>query len=340
MIMSYNRKRHGTLFDLVMVLPALALFSVFIVWPAIEALRTSLFDSPNRGGGYIGLANYREMMRDPVFWIAMKNNLLFIACNLVFQVGIGTVFAALLDRGIRTGGTAIRTIIFAPLVIAPVAIGVIWSMLLEPNFGLVKQLAARVHLSVPSAGFLGNPDIAFYSIVAVGAWNYIGFMMTIMLAAMQSIPRDLYEAARLGGSSAIQTFFHITLPSVRQALILCALIERGRAPRRLFALAHPSVGGTAVVAAGRAVGRHFPDGQRLERISLGLDLDFGRRATGLDQRNHAVPGAICVRLAENPCRGEPDDAAAAGNLHPCAKALHPRLCRHGEVTRYRSNGVM
>ena len=97
-------------------------------------------------------------------------------------------------------------------------------MLLEPNFGLVKQLANSVNLSVPRAGFLGNPDIAFYSIVAVGAWNYIGFMMTIMLAAMQSIPRDLYEAARLDGSSAIQTFFHITLPSVRQALILCALI--------------------------------------------------------------------------------------------------------------------
>lgn len=222
--MIYRRKEHGTLFDLVMILPALALFSLFIVWPAFEALHTSLFDEPNRGGAFIGLANYRQMIDDPVFWIAMKNNLLFIACNLVFQVGIGTIFAALLDRGIRRFSTTIRTIIFAPLVIAPVAIGVIWSMLLEPNFGLVKQLANFVNLSVPRAGFLGNPDIAFYSIVAVGAWNYIGFMMTIMLAAMQSIPRDLYEAARLDGSSAIQTFFHITLPSVRQALILCALI--------------------------------------------------------------------------------------------------------------------
>lgn len=222
--MIYNRKVHGTYFDLVMVLPALLLFSIFIVWPAVEAIFTSLYASPNRGGDFVGLANYREMVGDPVFWIAMKNNLLFILCNLVFQVGIGTIFAALLDRGVRRFSTTMRTIIFAPLVIAPVAIGVVWSMLLEPNFGMVRQLANTVGIKLPSQGFLGNPDLAFYSIVAVGAWNYIGFMMTIMLASMQAIPRDLYEAARLDGSSAIQTFFHITLPGVKGALILCSLI--------------------------------------------------------------------------------------------------------------------
>ena len=223
-LVRYDRRAHGTGFDLVMVAPALVLFGLFIVWPALDALYSSLFDAPTRGGGFIGLANYAEMMTDGVFWIAMKNNLLFIACNLVFQVGVGTVFAALMDRGIRRGSTLIRTIIFAPLVVAPVAIGVIWSMILEPNFGLLAQAGDKVGLEVPSQGFLGNPSLAFYAIVAVGAWNYIGFMMMIMLAAMQAIPRDLYEAAELDGASAIQSFLHITLPSVKQALILCALI--------------------------------------------------------------------------------------------------------------------
>ena len=218
------RNRYGTWFDLAMVLPALLLFGVFIVWPAMEALRTSLYSEPTMGSRFVGLENYRVMVADPVFWIAMKNNLLFIVCNLVFQVGIGTVFAALIDQGIRRGSTVIRTIIFAPLVIAPVAIGVIWAMLLEPNFGLVRQGVNTLGLPFPRQGLLGNPDLAFPSIVAVGAWNYIGFMMTIMLAAMQGIPRDLYEAARIDGSSALQTFWHITLPGVRGALILCALI--------------------------------------------------------------------------------------------------------------------
>ena len=217
-------RRHGTGFDLVMVLPAAVLFGVFILWPAVEALVTSLYAEPNRGGAFIGLANYRDMAADPVFWTAMKNNVLFILCNLVVQVGIGTVFAALIDQGIRRGSTAIRTIIFAPLVIAPVAIGVVWSMLLEPNFGLVRQTVNATGLPYPRQGLLGNPDLAFPTIVAVGAWNYIGFMMTIMLAAMQGIPRDLYEAARLDGSSPLQTFWNITLPGVRSALILCALI--------------------------------------------------------------------------------------------------------------------
>ena len=218
------RSRHGTGFDLVMVLPALALFGTFIVWPAGEALHTSLYAEPTEGDAFVGLENYRRMAADPVFWIAMKNNVLFILCNLVFQVGVGTVFAALLDQGIRRGSTAIRTIIFAPLVIAPVAIGVIWAMLLEPNFGLLRQTFNALGLPFPRQGLLGDPDLAFPSIVAVGAWNYIGFMMTIMLAAMQGIPRDLYEAARLDGSSALQTFWHITLPGVRGALILCSLI--------------------------------------------------------------------------------------------------------------------
>lgn len=220
----YDREAHGTTFDLVMVAPALALFGLFIVWPALDALYSSLFDAPTRGGAFVGLANYREMANDGVFWIAMKNNLLFILLNLVFQVGVGTVFAALMDRGIRRGSTVIRTIIFAPLVVAPVAIGVMWSMLLEPNFGLVRQVADGLSVEVPSQGYLGNPDLSFYAIVAVGAWNYIGFMMMIMLAAMQAIPRELYEAAKLDGASALRVFLHVTLPGVKPALVLCALI--------------------------------------------------------------------------------------------------------------------
>ena len=218
------RNPRGATFDYMLVAPAFLLFSVFIIWPAVETLWTSLFAASSRGGAFVGLANYRELVADPVFWIAMKNNVLFIACNLVFQVGVGTVFAALIDHGIRRFSTAIRTIIFAPLVIAPVAIGVIWAMLLEPNFGLVRKGADAVGIPFPAQGILGNPDLAFPAIVAVGAWNYIGFMMTIMLAAMQSIPKDVYEAARIDGSSALQTFRHITLPGVRHALVLCALI--------------------------------------------------------------------------------------------------------------------
>ena len=225
-MISYRAREHGTAFDLAMVAPALVLFALFILWPAGAALWSSLFAAPNIGGGFIGLGNYAEMMTDPVFWIAMKNNILFILCNLVFQVGVGTVFAALVDRGIRRFSTAIRTIIFAPLVVAPVAIGLMWSLLLEPNFGMVVQVAEGVGAggAIPQQGFLGNPDLAFASIVAVGAWNYIGFMMMIMLAAMQAIPRDRYEAATLDGASAIKQFLHITLPGVRSALILCALI--------------------------------------------------------------------------------------------------------------------
>ncbi|QQA41456.1 carbohydrate ABC transporter permease [Pelagovum pacificum] len=214
----------GKLFDIVLVAPAVVMFTLFIVWPAVQTLHTSLFDETSRGGEYIGLRNYRELVQDPVFWIAMKNNTLFIFTNLVFQVGIGTILAAMIDRGIRHFSSAIRTIIFAPLVIAPVAIGLIWKMLLEPNFGLFRQVMDNLGLPFPTQGILGNPDLAFPALVAVGAWNYIGFMMTIMLAAMQGISRDIYEAARIDGASAIQTFFHITLPAVRHALVLCGLI--------------------------------------------------------------------------------------------------------------------
>ncbi|WP_226781352.1 carbohydrate ABC transporter permease [Oceaniglobus trochenteri] len=219
-----NRALRGPIFDYIMIGPAVVLFSVFIVWPAIQTLYTSLFAEPTKGGAFIGLGNYREMMGDPVFWIALRNNLIFILANLVLQVGLGTVLAAILDRGIRRGSTLMRTIIFAPLVIAPVAIGVMWKMILEPNFGLLRQLADGIGLPFPTQGILGDPYLAFPAIIGVGVWNYVGFMMTIMLAAMQGISKDVYEAARIDGASAVQTFISITLPGVRYALVLCGLI--------------------------------------------------------------------------------------------------------------------
>lgn len=211
-------------FDYMLVLPAVTVFTVFVLWPAVNTFITSLYENRSDGGSFIGLANYREMLGDPVFWIAFNNNIKFIFLNLVFQAGLGVLLAALIDRGIRRFSTVFRTIIFAPLVIAPVAIGVLWTMLLEPNFGFFKQLTAMLGMPFPREGILGNPDLAFPAIVAVGTWNYIGFMMTIILAAMQGIPRELYEAARMDGAGPLQTFFYITLPGIRQALIVCTLL--------------------------------------------------------------------------------------------------------------------
>ena len=209
----------------VLVAPVVICLLLLVVYPFIFAVWISFTDRMiGRPGQFVGLANYAKAASDPVFWTALRNNLIIVVGSVVIQVGFGTILAAILDRGLPRGATIFRTIIFAPMVVSTVAVALIWLIILDPNIGSLNALVRSVGLTPPSLGWLGDPNVAIWMILLIAAWQYTGFMMVLILAGLQGIPKDLYEAAALDGARGVKAFWYITLPSIRNVLIVAGLI--------------------------------------------------------------------------------------------------------------------
>lgn len=211
---------------LLMLAPAFVLFAGFILVPVVLTIIGSLFSfgltSPT--WSFAGLDNYARAAGDPVFWLSLRNNLIIVFGSIVTQIGFGTLLAAILDRGIRRGSTFFRTLIFAPMVISSVAVGLIWLMILDPNIGPLNKIVKFLGLTPPTLGWLGDPDLAIWMFLVVAAWQYTGFMMVLVLAGLQGVPTEIYQAAALDGARGVRAFWYITLPSIRNILIVAVLI--------------------------------------------------------------------------------------------------------------------
>lgn len=210
----------------ILLAPALLICSVFIFIPAALTIIGSFysFGLTSRNWQFEGVGNYTRAAADPIFWLALRNNVIIVLGSIVLQVGIGTILAAILDRGLPSGSTFFRTIIFAPMVISAVAVALIWLIILDPNIGILNSLVKALGLTPPQRGWLGDPNVSIWMVLVVAAWQYTGFMMVLILAGLQGIPRELYEAASLDGARGLKAFWFITLPSIRNVLLVAVLI--------------------------------------------------------------------------------------------------------------------
>jgi raffinose/stachyose/melibiose transport system permease protein len=220
--MTAHQRRNAYL----MLLPAVVCFVVFIAYPLLNTVRWSFFDASltNPVRRFVGVGNYLELFRDPVFWISLRNNIIILVGSVIFQVGIGLLLAAVFDRSVRRGSTLFRTLIFTPVVMSSVAVGLVWQMLLNPQLGVINPIFKSLGIPPPSLGWLGDPTLAIYGVLLVACWQYTGYMMVLLLAGIQSVPGELYEAAILDGASERQSFWYITLPGIRNVLITATLI--------------------------------------------------------------------------------------------------------------------
>lgn len=209
-----------------LVVPALLICTVFIFVPAFLTIVGSFyaFGLTSTDWQPVGFGNYVRAASDPIFWVSLRNNLIIVIGSILLQVGIGTVLAAILDRGIGSGRTFFRVIIFMPMVISAVAVALIWLIILDPNIGILNALVKGAGLVPPTRGWLGDPGISIWMVLVVAAWQYTGFMMVLILAGLQAIPKELYEAAALDGARGLRAFWSITLPSLRNVLIVAVLI--------------------------------------------------------------------------------------------------------------------
>jgi raffinose/stachyose/melibiose transport system permease protein len=209
------------------VLPAVILLLVFVYYPVVENIRLSFFswDAFNPDPQFVGLQNYENAAGDAVFWRALFNNTAYAVVSLVFQVGFAMVLAAILEEfvGQRLRG-ALRTIYFIPAAMSITVVGILFSFLYNPQFGLVNRALDVVGLHSLTQAWLGQKSTAIWSIIAMSQWQSIGYAAVLFVVAMQRVPREYYEAARVDGAGRIRSFFSITVPMVREMTTLLVIL--------------------------------------------------------------------------------------------------------------------
>jgi raffinose/stachyose/melibiose transport system permease protein len=233
------RRWPGVLF----VTPAVAITGTFLAYPIFKTIRLSFTDWDGlsvvqRG---VGLANYGELFhRDPYFWHAARNTALWVAVTVPAQLLIGLTLALLLDRRLRFK-IGYRTIFFIPAVLSPVAIGLSWNSLYTPGRGAASELLGLFGFNTHH-GLLGNPSRALLAVMIADIWRYAGLIMVFYLAALQSIPASLYEAARVDGASEWGQIRRITIPLLKPMTLLLMLLATIAALRE-FDLVYILTGG-------------------------------------------------------------------------------------------------
>ena len=212
---------------IVFLLPALALYVVFLLYPIVQSVRYSMYDWNGFGPleDFVGLQNFRDVFSDRRFRDAFTHNVTIVALSLLLQIPAALGLAVLLNAKLR-GRAVMRTVFFAPYVLSEVVTGVVWRQILRPD-GLFDQSLEGVGLGGWVQGWLSDPDVVLYSLFFVISWKYFGFHMILMLAGLQQIPTELREAASIDGASPWKTFRYVTLPllmpTVRVSIFLSAI---------------------------------------------------------------------------------------------------------------------
>lgn len=209
------------------VLPAFLLLLVFVYYPIVDNIRLSFFSwsafSPRPV--FVGLDNYRTAAGDPIFWRALINNVAYAVVSIVFQVGFAIVLASVLEEVVhRRLRGFLRTVYFIPATISITVAGILFSFLYNPQIGLLNRALAAVGLDSWQHAWLGDQATAIWSIIAMSQWQSIGYTAVLFVVAIQRIPRDLYEAARVDGANHLRTFFSITLPLLREMTTLVTIL--------------------------------------------------------------------------------------------------------------------
>jgi sn-glycerol 3-phosphate transport system permease protein len=205
-----------------LALPAVVLLATFTHIPAVVTVIDSFYSTPRgvRRSVFIGLDQYQAMLADPIFWKAFENNLLYALITVPLAIGIALGMALWVNRRIR-GRTALRLAFFTPTILPMVAAANIWLFFYTNDYGLLNQIIRAFGFA--NVNWLGSNATALWSLMAVTIWKEAGFFMIFFLAALQQVPPDLYEAARMENAGAWTVFRRITWPLVMPTTLFVAI---------------------------------------------------------------------------------------------------------------------
>ncbi|MEK6728033.1 MAG: sugar ABC transporter permease [Candidatus Omnitrophota bacterium] len=218
-------KIKSTLENYVFVLPAVLIFAVFYIIPFIWVFQLGLYDwdgiLPTKI--FVGLDNFKEILFDKIWWQSMGNAGYITLIALTFQNALAFLLAWACDREIR-GKNLYRVIFFIPPVLSEVVVGLVWQWILDGNYGLLNSWLAHLGLSHLARSWLSEPQTALTAVAIVHCWKGFGWGFLIFLAGLQTIPRELYEAARVDGANAWVSFRKITIPLMIPVAVLVAIL--------------------------------------------------------------------------------------------------------------------
>ncbi len=208
---------------LIMLAPVVILFSVYIVLPVAMAFYYSFTDFSGIGEpNLIGLTNYVRLFKDKVFYTALKNTGIILLLSILLIVPGAFGLSLLLNRNIK-GNKLAQSLCFSPNIISPILVGLIWVFILDPEIGLINA-ALRATGSLSQPEWIGGRVLTPYCVAVIFLWQTLGYNTTIFLAGIRAVPRELYEAAEIDGADGVQKLRYITLPMIRQTIVIVMLL--------------------------------------------------------------------------------------------------------------------
>ena len=217
---AFGRRWYGYAF----VAPVALFLCAVVVVPLAHAFWTSLYRVRGLNTTFVGLGNYVRVLSDEAFWHSLGVSLVFTGCSVALHMLLGLALALLL-HALAFARTPLRILFLTPWMVAPAVGATIWLWLLEPQFGVVNYLLRAAHVVSAPVAWLGEPGTALAAVVAVDVWRGVPFVMLLMLAGLQTIPAEQYEAAAIDGASAWQRFRYVTLPNLRYLIVVASTLD-------------------------------------------------------------------------------------------------------------------
>jgi raffinose/stachyose/melibiose transport system permease protein len=258
------------------LLPALAVFTAFVLVPIARAGWYSLYDWDGvTPATWVGIDNYVEVVSDEDLRRAFLHALVMLFFYAALPVAIGLLLAGLIARARVRGLTLFRTVLFLPYVIAMVVVAVMWRMIYDPESGALNELLRAIGLGSLAQSWLGDFNLALPAVGFVGTWVWFGLAMVLLTAGVQKIPQSLYDAARVDGAGMVREFFAVTLPALRGEIAVALTLTTIAALRNFDLIYITTKGGpgkATTVPAFQVYDRAFETGQVGSAAAVGLTL--------------------------------------------------------------------
>ncbi len=210
-----------------LLLPTMVLLTLIVVYPTIYGIALSFQDvrllRPN-AGGFVGLRHYQDMLNDPIFWLSLKNTVIWVVLACLLELGLGLASALALDRALP-GLKAATILILLPWFLPKVVAGNMWALMLDSRLGVLNDILVRLGFLDQYKAWFADPSTALITAVVVESWHSFPFFTLLLIAALRGIPDEMHQAAAVDGATAIQRFWHITLPMLKVVIVAAVVLR-------------------------------------------------------------------------------------------------------------------
>jgi multiple sugar transport system permease protein len=244
----------------------------FSIFPLITSLVRSFQDYDTRADTWtwIGLRNYSQLIHSSEFWTVVKNTVILTASGVAVQVVLGTALALFFNQQLR-GAWIVRGILILPMLLTPIVVGLMWRALLNPEWGLLNWIA--VQLGFGYVGWLSDPHVALWTLVAVDCWQWTPFVFVIVYARLQALPQEVFEAGSVDGANWFQRTAYLTLPLLAPAIIFAAVF-RAIDAFRTFDLVYGLTNGGPVISTSTLSFQAFQNGFEFQHYGYASAISY------------------------------------------------------------------